>query len=497
MKRIFLYAATLAALCIALFSACENVSPDELGIDMMPTHDAINVTPETFYVHTRTAKAADNMLVANTNECYLGCIIDPVDSTGTTCDYLAQFAVQETFALPPLDKMSKNSEGKVIADSVDVTVYFESYQGDSLSTMKLRVREIDRKPLDESEVYYTTLDPAEFVSAESPSYSSTYSIQDLNASTITSTYYRNVRVPMSAEIGTRLLQAYYENPGAFSNVYNFTHNILKGIYVEHAGGVGVMSKIYTTAMHIYFTYKDAEGKDVPVMKRLAATTEVIQSSRADNSDFTPLMSGANAKCTYLRTPSGLYTEVDIPVAKVVEGEHYTDSINNARLAFRRLNSGSTATYTLAVPQNVLLLPKSLAASFFSESKLPNNVTSYLSTFNASANAYVFSDVSKLVVWMKEQRDKGAGILPEDTEDVRQAKWDAWEAENADWNKAVLIPVSTQTATTTSSLGTTSTTLFGVHNFYGLSSVRLDGGSAYDAENVTPVELNVIYSRYAK
>lgn len=494
MHNIRLSAFCIAALLTLLLTGCDE-STGIIGSEIMPPHDEITTADSVFRINTRTIAANPDSIVANTNECYLGSLIDPETNTRTTCDFLAQFHVTEDFALPPLDKMVKGEDGKVHADSVDLTLYFNTFTGDSLTTMMLTVHELDKnKPLREDATYSTNINPAEYVSADSQNTTSVnYAIDNLSSNLSTTNYYRRINLRLPRSFGDRLLQGYYDNPDNYSNAYKFIRNVCPGFYFEHSGGTGAMLKAYVCAIHLYFKYTENDSI-INGMKRMASTDEVIQSTRADNSPLDKLLNQGD--CTYLRSPAGLYTEVEIPVSDIVSGRHYTDSLNNARISFRRLNATTNSIYSLQQPANIMLIAKSLMYQFFRDKRLPDNRTAYLSPYNSAYNAYTFNDISDLITWMKEQRNIGAGVTEADDEQTRQQKWESWEASHPDWNKAVLLPVSTESQTTSNSYGTSSTVIYSVNNMFGLSSVRLEGGAGF-APGQGPVELSVIYSHYSK
>lgn len=489
MKKILYF--VVAAMTAALVS-CDD-STGTLGIDMMPVHDDINTNDSIFLIHTRTIKANPDSVVANTNECYLGRMQDPATHVSTTCDFMAQMHIVEGFSLPKFALMDKDENGQVYADSVDLGIYFDSYMGDSLTTMKMTVHELDRQTLREDTIYTTNVNPADYTSMKtSTAHSVSYAVSDLSSTVSTNQFLRHVNVRLPKEYGTRILRTYYEHPEYFANAYQFSHEVCPGFYFEHTGGTGAMLNVQLSALHIYFSYHPTPDSTAVGMKRMAATGEVIQTTRAENSPLDQL--AADGSCTYLRSPSGLFTEVHLPIDSIIKGKHYNDSITNARIAFRRMNDRTSSDYKLPVPTDILLLPKSQMYQFFREGKLPDNRTSYLANFVSANNAYIFSDISKLIVWMKNERDRGAGVEPTDDEATRLHKWAVWEATHPDWDKTVLVPVKTQSVTSTTAYGTTSTTIYAVNNMYGLTSVRLEGGDAY-AEG--PVELSVIYSHYSK
>ena len=97
----------------------------------------------------------------------------------------------------------------------------------------------------------------------------------------------------------------------------------------------------------------------------------------------------------------------------------------------------------------------------------------------------------MITIMKLERDKGAGVLPSDSEAERSAKYAVWEQNNPDWNKVILIPVKAEYMTKTDSYGYVTKTLLQVRHSMGLNSIRLEGG------NSASLKMSVIYSRFSK
>ena len=129
-------------------------------------------------------------------------------------------------------------------------------------------------------------------------------------------------------------------------------------------------------------------------------------------------------------------------------------------------------------------------TFFERERLSNSKDSYISTFNETYGAYTFENIAALIVLIRAERNEGAGVSDADSEAVRVAKWRKWEAEHPDWNKVMLVPVTTNYSTSTNSYGYSTKTLLGVKNEMGLYSVKLEGGSA-------GFDLDVIYSRFSR
>lgn len=233
---------SLFALLLSSLTACTD-DTGTLGGDIMPETDFVTPYSEVFPVTSR-ALTVDSVL-ANTSTCYLGSIIDPETRAKTTCDFLAQFNIFENFALPDRSLMNKDKDGNIIADSCDIRIYFDSYYGDSLTTMKLSVQELDTaKVMKENVNYYTNLDPQDFVSTTSNVKKDlTYTVKDLARSESANsgtTYYRSIVVKLPASYGAWILEKYYQHPEYFKNSYQFIHHVCPGFYFKTAGGIGSM-----------------------------------------------------------------------------------------------------------------------------------------------------------------------------------------------------------------------------------------------------------------
>ena len=162
----------------AMFFSCDDDTAT-IGTELIPGHDNVLTSTAVYPVFSRSFEV--DSVLANTNDCYLGTVVDPETRAKTTCDFLAQFHVLENYAFPSRDRMITDANGQVVADSCDVSIYFDQYYGDSLTTMKLLVQELDTsRVMEEGENYYTSLDPTEYVNSSSDIQRTvTYSVKDL------------------------------------------------------------------------------------------------------------------------------------------------------------------------------------------------------------------------------------------------------------------------------------------------------------------------------
>lgn len=493
MKR---YLLPLLLAAVALCSCDDDTST--IGNIVMPKADGMTAIDTLFTLDSHTVKV--DSVLANTSTCYLGCVVDPEFHIQTTSSFLAQFHVPDGFSLPALSKMGAVG-GTVEADSCDIRIYIDKFYGDSLTTMKLRVTELDPdKTLAEGQTYYTNIRPADYLSA-TPTTSKTisYAVKDLtrpDSETDGTTYYRQIPIKMPKDYGTRLLQTYYDHPDYFQNSYWFTHNVCPGFYFEHAGGVGAMIQSYSIAMNVYFRYHTTttEGNDTIVdgVERFGATQEVLQANSVNNT-LPGALTDAEIQadtCTYVKSPSGYYTEITLPVDEMCAGSHYADSINQAKIVIPKYDSQATDGLQAEAPQYLLLVPKTRMNAFFESGTLPDSYYTFLSNrCSATANYYQFSNIAQLITSMKIERDKAAEVTSSMSEAERQEKYAEFAAkeENADWNKVLLVPVDASYAKTSSTSSTY--VLRSVKHQLGLRSARIQGGQGQ------PLQMEVIYSHY--
>ena len=116
-----------------------------------------------------------------------------------------------------------------------------------------------------------------------------------------------------------------------------------------------------------------------------------------------------------------------------------------------------------------MVRKSDMYNFFLKNKSYDKITSFYTTFNSTYNQYVFNNISRLINYCYAEYEKNVAIDPD------------WATKNPDWNKVVLIPVTT----TTDSNGN----IVGITHDLKMSSVRLRGGDKDIAIKVVTSSFN--------
>ncbi len=476
MKHLFAF-----ALSVCILASCDE-STSSLGV--FSETDRLSHSTEIFEVHTRSL-AMDSVL-AESNISYLGDITDPETGSRIQASFAAQFHTFEDYSLPnknrlfPLDStiaiQPDHSVDSVKCDSAEIRLYFDSYYGEGGNPMKLEVFELDKqKVLEEDSTYFSNLNLEQYIpSGAQPLATKMFSPEDYTISDAereSSKHVDNIRIKLPNKFGTSMLQTYYKHPEYFKDSYAFIRNVFPGVYIRVKSGNGTMVGVIVSTLNLYFTYYDEVEADSVYngIARFAATPEVIQSTQIKNGDVQTLLD--NKQCTYLKTPAGIYTEMELPISEIYRS-HKADSVNKAKLILTRYNKEQN-DYAFGTPKTLLLVRKQNMYSFFENHEVSDDLTSYTADFNSTYNTYTYENMCRLISYC--QHEKLYGMAKDGLTEAQ------WEAQNPDWNKVVLIPVNTSTNSSGYQVSVT-------HDL-GLNSIQLVGGESH------PLQMQVIYSRF--
>lgn len=484
MKFKLLVALAQASLILA---SCDTTT-DTIGSSIIENQDGLQISAQTFSVSSRSL-VADSVLSRNTTG-YLGKVRDPETNTYIVGDFMAQFNSLEGFTFPEqshlvtYDDNGKEQKGIIKADSCELRLFYSSLYGDSTQLMKLTAYEMG-KAMNEDRKYYSNFSPLEngYIREDGLQRDKVYSLIDYNvkqSTRDTSTYTPYITIKLKGpytdndgntydSYGTYIMRKYYDNPANFKDAYAFRNNVVPGFFFKHQSGVGNMAYVSDSQLDVYFSHVEDDS-----LYHSAAvfwgTEEVLQTSTITNDKQTMERLAQDTTCTYLKTPAGIFTELTLPVEKIMSG-HENDTITSAKLVLQRLNNKTTSDYAFDVPKKILMIPADSLHTFFENNNIYNNKNSYVASWAYSAssgsfdNSYTFNNISGMVSAMYNG-----------------------DRNSANWNKVVIVPVEISTTTTSSG----SATVVKVTNDMSLTSTRLVKGT--DADD-SPIKLNVIYSRF--
>lgn len=482
---------TVLVIAALTFAACDDTT-EGIGGSITNKIDNINISDSAFNVTTKSIVAG--AVLSRNNTGLIGKMKDPETGNYVKGDYMTQLSVLPTFSVDTLDYIKQANNGSIEADSCYLLVSYNASYGDTIAPMKVTAYEMT-KPMSEDQEYYSDYDAfkaeAGWVSENNPHWSSNYNLS--NTSDV-----KNFKIYLNKEYkkggktyknyGSYIMQTYAEHPEYFKTNFKFLHNVCPGFYIKNVGGTGNMAKIWNTELIFYWTRHKTINKDSTAVSigynRFDGTEEVLQLNKIENDteNLKKLASKDQEKCTYLKSPAGIFTEVTLPIEDIMKG-HEKDTLNTASISFPRLNNkDEDNAYNFATPSTILMVQKDSLKSFFEKSKLADNRTSYTASYSSTGtykNAYTFQNIANLVSAMYKNKGKG---------------------EN--WNKVVLVPVNVITTTQ----GYT-TVISKINHDMSLASTRLivgtdDPDKDYTTDEKTgkkvasgPIRIKVIYSKF--
>lgn len=485
---------TVLVIAALTFAACDDTT-EGIGGSITNKIDNINISDSAFNVTTKSIVAG--AVLSRNNMGLIGKMKDPETGNYVKGDYMTQLSVLPTFSVDTLDYIKQANKGSIEADSCYLLVSYNASYGDTIAPMKVTAYEMT-KPMAEDKEYYSDYDAFEkgWVSESNQHWSSNYNLS--NTSDVKNfKIYLNKKYKKDGKTyknyGSYIMQTYAEHPEYFKTNYKFLHNVCPGFYIKNVGGTGNMAKIWNTELIFYWTRKKTiKAKDgvtdstaVSIgYNRFDGTEEVLQLNKIENDteNLKKLASKDQEKCTYLKSPAGIFTEVTLPIKDIMKG-HEKDTLNTATISFPRLNNvDEDNPYNFATPSTILMVQKDSLQSFFEKSKLADSRTSYTASYSSTGtykNAYTFQNIANLVSAMYKNKGKG---------------------EN--WNKVVLVPVNVITTTQ----GYT-TVISKINHDMSLASTRLivgtdDPDKDYTTDEKTgkkvasgPIRIKVIYSKF--
>ena len=480
---------TVLVIAALTFAACDDTT-EEIGGSITNKIDNINISDSAFNVTTKSIVAG--AVLSRNNTGLIGKMKDPETGNYVKGDYMTQLSVLPTFSVDTLDYIKQANNGSIEADSCYLLVSYNASYGDTIAPMKVTAYEMT-KPMSEDKEYYSDYDAFEkgWVNENNQHWSSNYNLS--NTSDVKNfKIYLNKKYKKDGKTyknyGSYIMQTYAEHPEYFKTNFKFLHNVCPGFYIKNVGGTGNMAKIWNTELIFYWTRHKTINKDSTAVSigynRFDGTEEVLQLNKIENDteNLKKLASKDQEKCTYLKSPAGIFTEVTLPIGDIMKG-HEKDTLNTATISFPRLNNENEDNpYNFATPSTILMVQKDSLQSFFEKSKLADSRTSYTASYSSTGtykNAYTFQNIANLVSAMYKNKGKG---------------------EN--WNKVVLVPVNVITTTQ----GYT-TVISKINHDMSLASTRLivgtdDPNKDYTTDEKTgkkvasgPIRIKVIYSKF--
>lgn len=464
MKLKYLYALLLPAF---LMAGCDDTT-NGIGDSIIANGDPIPAGAATYNVLTRSVLA--DSVYARTSTAYLGNYTDPHFGE-FTADFITQFNCTDDFEFPETIKE---------VTGLELRMYYDAYFGDPQNAMRMQIDTLDKViPERDLSTFYTSVDPSQYYDVHSkPIARKAFAARGASVkdSTINnydsygnlssySYYWQEVKLPTS--LGQHMLDKYKEDNNNYKDAEKFIKNVLKGFYVHCTHGDGTILYINDMQLRLSFNYliESSSGKVDSLVNGaavFAATKEVIQANHFKNSERLQELV-ENADYTYLKTPAGIFTEVELPIEEIME-THLRDTLNAASITFTRYNEKSDSKYPMGIPQNLLLVRKCDMYDFFEKNETYDGITSFVASYTStggSANTYSFPNIASLITTCINEKKEGK--------------------HGTDWNKVVLIPVKTESDSNGA--------ITGIKSNLEMESACLVGGEK------NPLKLQILYTTF--
>lgn len=448
------------ALSAALYSCDDSTS----GIgDFVSNIDKIEAFSDSYPVTTRTYRLKEGEVYSRTNRAYLGKYTDP-DFGEYKASFITQINCPEGFEFPEHLK-------EITGASLEL--YYTGFYGDSLATLTVQVDKLS-KVIEENDtdLFYTSYDPTKYCDGINTLISKkSYAAVDNSVSDSlknSSGYYPGIKIDLGQDFVNYIRDKYNENKDYFKDSYSFINNVLSGFYVHTTQGDGSVVYIKDIWLRLsmdYYVERESTGAIDSLISGssvLAASKEVLMSTRMENGYRLEELEKEPGH-TYLKTPAGLCTEVELPIDDIYQ-KHMNDTLNSVTLSikkYRYAGNEKDSKYAIGIPKNILMVRKGEMKEFFEKNKTYDNETSFLGTYDSNSNSYTFSKLNRLISHIFSEIKTGSNVT--------------------DRNTVMLIPVTTETDTEGN--------VIGISHDMEVNAAKLFGG-----ENGEKLEIEVIYTK---
>lgn len=439
MKNIF--RTLLTAVCCTVLAACSD-NLTEVGSTTRPENDGIVMKSSTFEVSMETVYR-DSVYV-RTGYPLLGTLTDPLYGE-VSAGYLAQFYANRETGLDVYNSSDSLVFGILRTsapaslgydwedyhyrswdsicnnklDSMTIRIYYQSFYGDSLTPMQVSIyklnSDVDFSNLSESE-FYSNNDFSELYTADADhllgNKAYTVANREVSDSVRNTDDYMNYlevklddkykddffRICVEAAIARDTRNPHHEEfTDIFADESKLRNKWLSGVCVKPTFGDGAIIKVYYTAIYFFYSSHHRYNPDGTLLRNanddadstynvshveyVAVTPDVIQMSGIHFTDDNKQERLEATDCTYISSPQGYYTTLDLPVGKIIN-EIYNDPLRNDSSFFVNaanfyLKAFKPEGYLLSgtPAPKVLMVRNDSVNTFFEQGMIPSSGTS--------------------------------------------------------------------------------------------------------------------------
>mgnify|MGYP000883452411 CR=1 FL=1 len=454
MKLNHLYKYLIIAISTIVLISCNDVLSD-LGTTIQPVGDKLSVGADTLTLSARTVQV--DAINAKTDRPVLGEYLDPIFGT-IKSNYVGEFYFPAGKTFPA---------GSVI-DTVELKLSYLTWTGDSLAPMELSVYRLTKQL--PSKKAMTNLNITDYINPTPlgkqlfRGKNTTFYTQETGTGS-TDIYEITVKLPLS--LGEEFL-AESQKPDSKLKDTESLKEFFPGLYMTTTYGNSTIINVEMTSLYIDFHYNDVGGSSTgqdTIRKGsipMYITPEVTQLNTIANKNADLLK--PNPSITYIKSPAGVNTEITFPLTQVAS-QLESQALNLASFKVQAIPPADDGLFRLDPAPYLLLINKDSLSSFFEKKTLPNNVTSFYTSFDATTYSYNFGNISAMINHYKE---KNNGNITDLT--------------------YLLVPVTVTQQTSQSYYGSQTSTLTGVYNLMTPTTTTI-------SKDPDDLKLEMIFSKF--
>ena len=395
MKSLLVLAAS-AITAMSFMVSCDN--SDEVGSSLNQA-DVTIVVDSTFTVTGHSVEALRVMSRTTTQ------LLGAIDAKGygtLRSDVVTQF-------MPAADI---DTVGVAASDIDSLRIVFSipngGYVGDSIAPLGIEIYRLNRQlpsPI------YSDFDPTGYYDASTPLASIVYACNSQGYSdSIQALDYRGVIVKLPVELGRELYGLYRGNPATFQTPTEFAKHFA-GLYIRNSYGNGCVIRVSNTIMQMFYHKQitDDDGKTVDktyVGNYFGVTPEIVTNNNITYTGASELKAMADAGDAIISAPAGLDVEITFPAVEIMS--RYRDNkgtlsvVNDLTFSIPAVSIRND--YNITPPPALLMVLSKDKDKFFAANSLPDNITSFTATYDASTGTYNFTGLRDYIIKLLDRDD---------------------------------------------------------------------------------------------
>ena len=388
------------ALSLAAMVSCQN-DISQVGTSL--TGDAVEIVIDSTYtVEGKTITVTS--IRPKSSEQMIGQISIPAYGT-LRSDVVAQFLPSTE-----LDTADYSAEN---VDSIFLNLRYtnNAFVGDSVAPMRITVYPLTRQI---NADISSDFNPDGYYSP-TPLGSKVYNASTLDSAGVTTVSSKGVDIKLPTEFGRRLFKAFQDNPASYASGETFARDVFPGIYMTNTFGTGRLTVMTTCAMTLYmrkiYTPEGETKLDTLDATHLyyLTTPEVVSNNNLTYTMSDNLKNLIDEGHTLMVAPCGTEIEFTFPLEKILaDYRSHSDRVSVINTLTMALPVDTIASgLGVTPPPYALMVLKKDRDEFFNKNKLPDNITSFYSTYSATSQAYNFNNLRSYIVEMAGRENVSA------------------------------------------------------------------------------------------